>query len=50
MLRRRKKAAGGGRVMQGPLVDGVVRGYLYRRGCAINTTRKENRDEHVQRT
>ena len=49
MLRRRKKAAGGGRVMQGPLVDGVVRGYLYRRGWATNTTRKENTEMSMSR-
>lgn len=43
MLRRRKKAAGGDRMMQGPIVDGVVRGYLYRGGCSVNTTRKKHR-------
>lgn len=47
--KKKKKTAGGDRIMQGPIVDGVVRGYLYRRGCSINTTRKENTETSMSR-
>ena len=47
--KKKKKTAGGDRITQGPIVDGVVRGYLYRRGCSINTTRKENTEMSMSR-